>query len=123
VLFQFSWQQLLVDNGLLRWCNGWSIHPYIDPRVVDLDALFVRLRAIIGSKPVWCTEYGVNRHSTHFGTPEEYVGPMVAAFRRNGVRGCSWFLIRDKPPSLATQGLLTVGGALTEQGALLKAVA
>ena len=123
VKFQFSWQQLLVDNGLLPWCNGWSIHPYVDMRTTDLDALFARLRGIIGSKPIWCTEYGTNRRNECCGTPEQYVGPMIAAFRRNNVRACSWFLLRDHEPDLATQGLLTVDGALTTQGALLKAAA
>ena len=44
---------------------------------------------------------------------------MLPILSASGVVGSSVYLLRDWPPNFSTMGLLTIDGALTEQGALL----
>lgn len=123
VLVAYEWHKRLVAAGILPNVDGISFHPYGDPEVNDRN--IQRLKQLVGTKPLWATEFGVTRNVPGAESAQSHFRKTMPMLQAHGLKGASAYLLRDDAGTgFGAHGLITQdGAALTEQGTAFRDLA
>lgn len=112
-----EWLRALKSAGILSHCDAVSFHAYEAPDPVDRH--INDLRAVVGTKPLWCTEFGGARPGI---VPSYY--KLLSIFSAQHLAGVSPYLLAPLAGlGLDAWTLIDNNGAITAQGAAFKQVA